>query len=331
MKNKDKLRKFPVSIRKVFIAGVIAVCIFYFFSVLRFRRWDGASRYTIAINSDPLALFSIEPRSQRAILLTFPSNTMLDVPYGYAGYPASSVYRLGQLDTKRSGGLLLSKSIENSLGIAVFGFISPKTDSWKMNIASSEELVNIKKKYFTLSGSPGLILQAGKLLNNFQTDISLVDFFSLWNSIRKLRSDQISLIRMEDSKVLIRDKLADGSSVFRIDDDILDFLTGENFHNALIRSERFSIEVTNATGYNRLATQFARILNNLGANVILKNTSGEIADTACTVNMTQENLSKSSIVIWLIKQYHCRIGEKNNSDLGKQADLQIILGKDYIK
>ena len=107
--------------------------------------WDGQRRFTVvfqeySVSPNPesyVYVFSIEPRLNRAIFLPIPGNVLLEAPYGYKTYPASSIFLLGELDNKRGGGKLLAKSIEGTLGIFVDGYyigdgikkFSPKSSS----------------------------------------------------------------------------------------------------------------------------------------------------------------------------------------------------------
>lgn len=297
--------------------------------------WDGKRRFNIALyNTDSLgssynAFFSIEPKQQSAVFLIFSPNTYLEVPFGYKSYPASSVYKLGQLDSEKGGGRLYLKATENTFGLATEAFIvvNGRGIKWP-NI--KDDIFDIKRRYFNLWGGLRLVIS---ILNNkevIDTNLSLVDKFLLWNSVRHLRPNQIKLIFLEETNTVRKQVLPDGNSVLILDAEIFDNNYKDLFFDTDIRRENYSIEVANATGSEKIAAQFARIIEHLGAHVIAKTTEKEIQKQACTIKAANLKVKKSIIIERLMMIYNCNLKKEILTD-GSQADVKIIIGEDFLK
>lgn len=269
-----------------------------------------------------LAIFSIEPLSRQATYISISENTQLSVPFGYKSYKAGSIYKLGKLDKLRGGGTLLSKSIENTFGLSVHGYLigSMKPDLNETN--KINEIGEIKSTYF---------LFTSVILRPLETDISLFDRIKIWLAVRKIRNDQIKIIDLDKSGILEDQKLPDGISVSIVDTDLFDSLTEGLFIDSLIRRENISLGIINATSEEKIARDFSRILNHLGATVILKSTSKEDQKDKCKLFIYNPNHKSSRIVTWMIKYYQCKIDENNIKPDNFQADVKIVLGKDFLK
>ncbi len=298
--------------------------------------WNGTNRVSFVLESwsgkDPsdvrLAVFSYDPKLTRALFLIIPENTMLDVPFGYETYQASSVYKLGELDKKRGGGRLLDKSIENTFGIVLDGFYVFNDNTFSKLPQSNTEVIELKKKYFSWGGLfSGLI----NLFNHQSTDtnFSFLDKLHLWNTIRQLRLDQIAVYDLDDMHLLTDTPLPDKSIVKIADKDLYDAFFDGYFYDSSVRSEKITLEVVNATDQERVASQFARLMEGIGANVIIKSTSDKVEDYNCRLYLNAEKLKHSPIVAKLMTVYKCQIASENdNSSL--HADIKVILGKGYL-
>ncbi|MBI3379237.1 LytR C-terminal domain-containing protein [Candidatus Gottesmanbacteria bacterium] len=291
-------------------------------------KWDGMRRFTVIIDGNPLFLFSLEPSTHQAILVTIPVNTILDVPYGYNTYPAGAVYELGNLDPKRGGGKLLSKSIENTFGIVVGGFFA-RGDSDKYLLPTElDKVLDLKRKYFSFRRLLPSIFSIQSGIKNVKTDLNLADIVRFWNAVRYLRSDNIKIVDLVNSHALIKEKLPDGSIVYKTDPDLLDQFFSPSFQDQVVRLQNVSVEVINATDREKVASQFSRILHNLGANVVSKSTAVQKENGNCRVVTFRHELSSSIIVDRLKKFYKCSVEESNETDV---SDIKVILGQEYLQ
>lgn len=290
--------------------------------------WDGRRRISIVVDADPILLFSVSPETRQAVVVTIPGNVMLVVPYGYKAYPANAVYKLGRLDKERGGGFLLSKAVENTMGVAIEGFFGSKNTKEFTFPDSPDKLVSLKRSYFSLPGILPAIIKFQSVAHKLETNLRTSDILRIWNAIRNLRSDEIRIINIRETHVTKGEKLPDGTVVANIDQDLLDQLLATYFQDKMVRAENITLEVVNATGQEKLASQFSRILQNLGANVVVKSTAAQEEEGNCKVNVTKHDVVSSIIVERLKKLYDCKIVE--SKELGI-SDIKVVLGEDFIK
>lgn len=324
-KKRVKFRKFSFL---TIIGIIITLVIVFSLKAISAGVWDGKSRFTVVVNSDPLFLFSIEPNTSQAVLLIIPANTILDVPYSYNTYPATSVFALGNLDSQKGGGKLLSKSIENTFGVMVDGFVAWKEDLKPSASKETEQLFKLKKNYFSVYGLPSLFLKFLNVDKRMVKNISLIDLVRLWTAIRNTRNDRITVLNLENNNVLSGEKLPDGSLVNILNKELFDQSIAINFQDRQIRLQNLSIEVVNATDKEKIAGQFGRILQNLGANVVVKSTASTDENFNCRIYVTAK-ISISDIIIQRLQKYFkCATGKKDEKGV---SDIKVVLGKEFVK
>jgi hypothetical protein len=300
------------------------------FSILKVRRWDGVHHFNVVLATSPILVFSFDPNLHQATILLVPSNTFLEVPYGYGNYPAGSIYRLGNLDIARGGGNLLGKSMENTFGIVIDAYFAPKSKKLAdLSLLDKAQIQKIKNNYFSFHGAILSFAQILAYLSETDTNLSLIDKFNLWNAIRTLRIDNISLLDPSGSMVVSDQKLPDGEVVKIIDKELFDAFIGDKFQDNLVRVENISVEIINASGEDGVAYQFGRTLKNLGANVLVKTTAERNEDYTCSVFTLRKELVQSHIVQRLKQLYQCNIS-KDLSDKNI-ADIQVVLGRGFLK
>ncbi|MBI3955371.1 LCP family protein [Candidatus Gottesmanbacteria bacterium] len=321
------------------IFWILFLLIFIFLIKLLWQKsiWNRANRVSIILESRTgknaggikLDLFSYDPKLKQAVIMVIPDNTMLDVPFGYETYQASSVYKLGELDKKRGGGRLLAKSIENTFGIVLDGFYVFDDNIYSMLPQNKNEVMEFKKKYFSLLS---LFSNLNSLLTNYHyidTNLSLLDKLYLWNALRQLRLDQITVYDLDKVKLLTDTKLPDNTMVKIVDKDLYDAFFEGVFYDSPIRTEKITVEVVNATDQERVASQFARLMEAVGSNVIIKSTADKEEDFTCKLYLNSDKLKLSSIVAKLKTVYKCKIAIDHN-DSSIHADIKVILGKGYL-
>lgn len=324
--------------RKTFLLAIVVLALgssIYWLTALKLL---GGRRLTLVvqnianydpINPLPLVVFSIEPKAQRAVYLTIPANTLLDVPYGYKIYPASVVFRLGELDKNRGGGKLLAKAIENTISVAVDRYFIGEGNMLANLPRNILDVGRVKRSYFSIGGAMFNLANVLTSNKNAKTNLSLIENILLWKSIRDLRVDQIEYLNLEEGKVVNDQILPDGNLVKTIDKDALDRILSDNFQDSIIRGENISLEVVNATKQEKVASQFSRILEHMGAHVIAKTTAKRINSTSCEISSTSSKHLSSAIVDKLTNLYDCDTSEQNKEH--SSTDISIILGEGFIQ
>lgn len=322
------MRRSKWKLFRLFLFSIILLfLIFVIVKVLNARQWDGNTRISLAIYSDPPTIFSLDPRLKRAFIISYPSNTLLEVPFGYKTYTASSIFKLGELDKERGGGKLLAKTVENTFGIYINGFVSLDYAPIAMGTINSQRISQLKSNYFSLSGSLVSIIDMIQFLSKVNTNLSLIDLYGVWAQVRAIRSDRIEFIDLESAQVLVDDLLADKTAVKRIDFDQLDLVVTNRFQDQMMRSESVTLEVSNASGRDRLASQFARILRLRGANVIIKSTDQSIQKDNCILYLSQASFRNALITQFLTHAYDCSIRDGNTDQM--KANIKIVVGEQF--
>lgn len=306
----------------------------YIFIIFLQNGWDGKSRFTlvmqnIADNNDTeaydLAVFSVEPNESRGNFLMVSSQFMLDIPYGYKMYPVYSVYKLGELDEKLSGGTLLKKSIEATFGIKTDRYLLIKNKSIFRFPDNGDKFREFKKNNFSLiSGMDFLRL----MFISSDTDLKFAEKIKFFLSVRRLKSADFEYINIENTRASKKVKIPDNSEVSTLDTEVFDQMNQTSFQDIRVRREGYTIEVQNASGKEKIAGQFSRILERMGANVIFITTAEKESAEACLLNFHSEDSRKSVIASILKKIYLCHEDEKNKS---ATSDIKVIIGRNFLK
>ena len=234
---------------------------------------------------------------------------------------------MGELDSERSGGILLKKSVETTLGIKTDRYLMlDKANSEKLP-GSREELLSFKQRNFSLFNGFSTLMKF--LMGRYETDMSTIEKIRFFQAMRTLRIDQLEFIDLSHTQAAVAEQLPDKSKIYTVDTGIFDFLFGTDFLNIGVRNEGVTLEVENATGVDKIATQFSRNLENLGANVILKTTAEAIESKACNLVFKTSESKNSLIGSILRKDYLC--GEAKTYDSQAQADIKVIIGEGFLK
>lgn len=325
------------------VKAIIAIIVLFIllgtiFSFIKSSRWDGQRRFTIIVASQieadkvensPLVLFSIEPRTNRALLLTIVPETILEVPFGYGEYKAASVFHLGELDKTGNGGYLLKKTIEETLSIAADGYVISNNLSYLSKIHTYEDVRGIKSKYFTYSSLLFKLPQIFTNYNRVKSDIAFYDQLKLVLAIASLRTDQIEFLPLTGERLVKSQILADGTEVKAINYEIVDSFLADRFQDKLIREEEVTIEVVNSTGATGEANNFTRILTHLGADVIFKSSQDRQLSSSCIILLADRSFSSSEIVKRMKLIYNCELSGTQEEVI--HSDIKIILGRDFIR
>jgi hypothetical protein len=300
------------------------------------NNWDGKERFTFILhntNVSPdsdrsLVVISLEPSRSKAVYLKIQPEVMLNMPYGYQKYILESVYKLGQLDGKRNSADILVKSIEGTLGIKIDGYMISDNSGIRFP-SSKDEWQKFKREYLSLSGIPGLVSLFKGPSRLLETNISFLELFRIHKALRVLRIDQFEFIPLSEENALIRKILPDGSTVFEVDSDIFDSLTSGIFEDFKIREENVTLEVQNATGQEKVAYLYSRILKSMGSNVILTSTAKDVLNEKCIIYVNSVSQTKANITKKLMNQFGCL--QKNKDFDDSQTDITVIFGELMVK
>jgi len=218
------------------------------------ESWDGRSPLNLMylVVSD---VAELAPTTRGVGLLTFNptqgSFSAISIP---AAYPSlHNLYALGRLSEDRDGLKRVRDEISDLMGVAINGYV----------LVGEEGLQEISrlfphdgdvKDYITLTNLRYLptVWEIGR--QNLLTDLGIGDILRIFWYILSLRTDHTNLLSLSPS--ILSDPIV-------LDHKITPFLKDEN-----LVGEHLKIQVLNGSGIPGVAAQAARIIRNLGGDVI---------------------------------------------------------------
>ena len=314
------------------IAFNISLVIFLSFK----NGWDGVNRFTIVLqNIDKrnkatdygLAVISVEPKMHQGVYLYLKPNFLMEAPYGYKTYPLYSIYKLGELDTLRGGGKLLKKAVESTIGIKTDRYLLFKNKEAMKLPDTREKLSEFKRDNFRLI--TGLPFIKTMITAGIVTDMSFWERLRFFWAVRNLRLDQMMYLDPTESAAGRKEELPDRTQIYTLDWELYDNFILNDFQDIRIREENFTIEVQNASGGEKIARQFARILNHMGAHVVFTTTAIETNKNYCQIKFYNAKARQSIIAQILKKDYNCR--EDNQNINQSAADIKVVIGEGFLK
>lgn len=267
--------------------------------------WNGEFNINLLIRTNSVSLFSYNPKDRKVIIVNIPDETYLEVPSGFGKWQLRAIYDLG-------GDQLLKKTLVEFFAIPIDGFLdfggSFKTKS------ASELLDSLKKNPFT-----GLTL-----LSNVQTDLTLWELMRLQAGISSVRFDKIRELNLSKLNVLDKDNLLDGTEVYIFDPVKLDSVLSDLVDPA-ISLEHKTIAVLNATDRPQLAQKAARLITNLGGNVIITSNAQKTLPKSRLIGEQSKTLQRLQQIFDLDD----KISTKDEGLESFRAQINLLLGEDY--
>lgn len=271
--------------------------------------WDDNYNINLVVKGRFVSVVSLNPSGKTVTIVSLPDETYLEVPHQFGRWKLSSIYDLGQ-STKFGGGNLLTRAISTFLGIPVDGFLLMTGSFERKEIL---ELVEIMR------GNP---LGSLSMLSHLQTDLTLWELVRLKWHISAVRFDKVKTLNLLQLEVLDKEKLADGTQVFTFDPIKLDSVLTE-FIDPKVSSEHLSVAVFNATNHPGLAQKAARVVTNLGGNVIIISNSDKVYDKTQVFGQPSTTLTRLTQIFGSDK-----ISPKELGIASSRAHINILVGED---
>lgn len=275
-------------------------------------RWNRDFNISLVIRSKSISFISFNPKEEKITLIDIPPSTYMEVPGGFGMWQIRSIYDLGETQKDIGGGRLLKESLTQFLALPVDGFLL-FLDQFSQK-EPIEVISMLRESPFTLIG----------ILPNLKTDLTLFELIRLKMGLSSVRFDKISEIDLANSNSLGKERLADGTDVFIVDPIKLDPLLSD-LVDPIIQSEHKTIAIFNATDHPNLAQKAARLISNIGGDVIIiSNSEKRLAKT--------QILGEQSKTKERLKQIFIENGkiEPNLEGLASsRAQIDLFLGEDY--
>lgn len=272
--------------------------------------WNGDFNLNVLIRAKGVSLFSYNPNNQKITLVDIPPNTYLEVAHGFGKWGINSIYQLGE-SQNIGGGNLLKSSLANFFGLPIDGFIYFSA-KYSQKEASSI-IAEIRKNPFSAIG----------ILPEFKTDLTPFELIRLKLGLSSVRFDKIKEINLEEMDLMLEEKLADGTEILTADEIKLDSALSE-LKDWTVSSEHKTIAVFNSTDRPLLAQKAARLITNIGGDVIIvangKNKFGE-------TKISGEE-SKTLHRLKQIFEASDTISPSDEDLVSSRAQINIFLGED---
>ncbi len=279
--------------------------------------WNGKSSLNLAIKGSTISILNFDPVNNQVTILNVPNDTYFDLPKGFGSWPVASIYELGQEEKKPVGAELLKQSLAKLLGLPVDGYII--INDPKLAAEPLDQTITSWKNPLNMVG----------FFRNISTDLTPIEASQMLSSISKVRSDKITYLDIGQSNITVSKLLADDSRVLGVNTVALDVFIRDKMSDPDILQEAAPVAIFNATDHPGLAADAARVITNLGGNVIF------------TANITT-HLQESLMVYKNPSQTENRLGQifsprcldqscqVNDSRIQSQrADINIVLGEDF--
>ncbi len=266
--------------------------------------WNKEFNINLLVRTDSISLLSYNPKEEKVIIVNIPDETFLEVPYGFGQWQLRAVYGLG-------GDQLLKDTLTQFLAVPVDGFL---------DLNGSESLKSTVQLVETLRKNP---VSGFSLLSDLKTDLTVWELLQLKLSIMKVRFDKVKELDFNKLSLLNQENLPDGTPVLTADpvklDSVLSVLA-----DPAIAAEHKTIAVFNATERPQFANQWARLITNLGGNVII------LANTPQTLKNTRV-VGEKSLTLQRLRQVFGIDGKINppDNDVSSRAQINVMLGEDY--
>lgn len=275
--------------------------------------WNGDFNFNIIILAKGVSLLSYNPQNQKVTIIDIPNITYLEVAYGFGKWQLSSIYDLGESQST-GGGKLLKDTLENLFGLPIDGFL--KT-SGKYSQKDSEFIVSeIRKNPFSIIS----------ILPYLKTDLTPFELIRLKMGLSSVRFDKIKQINLEGSDSLQKERLADGTFVYIPDTVRLDSILSD-MKDSSLQSENKTIAIFNSTNHPGLAQKAARLITNIGGNVIITQNGQNKLKTSLAGGEKSKTLER----IKQIFEAGDIIDHSNEDLVSSRAEINLFLGEDFFE
>lgn len=282
-------------------------------SVKRTYVWNADYNINIVMRGKGISLLSYDPKNEKATIVDIPLTAYLEAASGFGQWQLSSIYGLGETQKNIGGYNLLKNTLGNLLGLPIDGYLD-FTGSYSqidnINLVSSFR----KNLFSTVTFLPFI-----------KTDLTPFELIRLKLGLSSVRFDKIKQIDLVLNNSFVPDKLLDGTDILTPDPIKIDAAISD-LTDPIIQSERLTIAIFNSTDHPQLAQKAARLITNIGGDVIITANSDNKVSKSYAVGKESKTLSR-------LKQIFEPSGDiihRSNEDLvSSRAQINIFLGDDY--
>lgn len=275
--------------------------------------WNADFNLNILVRSFGISLVSFSSEQQKVTIIDIPDSTFPEVAHGFGKWQISSVYELGR-SQGLWGGDLLKDTITYFFGLPIEGFLDFSADYSRQSPA--QLIDSIRKNPLALYSS----------LPYLKTDLTPFELMRLQMGLSKVRFDKIKHANLEKLIVLDKDKLPDGTLVYTVDPLRLDGVLSDMV-DPILAKEKKTIAIFNCTDHQQLAQKAARLITNIGGNVIIVSNGQKKFKTSKIVGEKSKTLERLAQIF----DGDGKIDPKDDDLISSRAQINLFLGEDYFK
>ncbi len=279
--------------------------------------WDGKERITLAVHftssetqQGKVLVITHLPEDQILTVVSFPDEMTIKTIGGFGTWRVGSIFPLGELED--NGGVLLQGSLADYLGAEIEGWLY-----------TTDDIPQDKKTFQVFFDR----LLTNVFTRKIRTNLPLVDVIQLWRSLHLVPSNLVAMYDLESQGILQQVFQPDGSTLFISDAELMDNFSKDFFSEPRIVEEGMSMVILNSTDHLGLGVQAARLVHNVGGDVIaVRDFSDQLEKTRMVVS--NDTAMNTLTVKKLLNLFDIEIAEVGDT-AEYRADVVLILGEDY--
>lgn len=272
--------------------------------------WSGDFNINVIVRAKQISLVSFSPQDQKITIIDIPNETYLPAAKGFGSWMISSIYDLGESQVV-GGANLLKETLANQFGLPIDGFLN-----FQGQYGQTQTRILVEE----MRENPFSLIT---MLPDLKTDLTPVELIRLKIGLSKVRFDKVDRIDLGDSGIALKEKLPDGTDILSVDTVKLDVLLSE-IVDPVIRSEHKTIAIFNSTNHPLLAQKAARLISNIGGDVII------ISNGEKSYQKTVISGEKSKTHTRLKQIFGSDGTIDQTSDLASsRAQINLFLGEDF--
>lgn len=285
--------------------------------------WDSQTSINVLFKSSQISIVSFDPKEKRVVILKIPNDAYMDLPKGFGSWRVGSIFDLGQGEDPPIGSKLLKESISRLLGLPVDGVLIVKEGK---DLGSFDEILETWAK--SPSAPYSFLLKIG-FASKIESDLTPLELLSLFKDISGVRVDKVISLDLERSNITKSKLLADSSRVLGIDIVNLDLFIRENMAPSEVVKEQKTVALFNATPHSGLAGEAARVVTNLGGDVIIIRSFSRNLPRSVVVSKEESSTTKrlSQFFAPDCLREECLLEDELIKS--GRADINIVLGEDF--
>lgn len=277
----------------------------------RSYSWNGKFNINLLFRSKGVALVSYNPTDQKIIVVNIPDETYLETAGGFGKWQVRSIFGLG-------GDKLLKDSMVNFLGQPIDGFLDFSSVFQDKDALEVVELIR--------SNPTGIV----NILPDLKTDLTLFEVLRLNFALRSVRFDKLTQIDLLALGALTHESLLDGTEVLTADPNKLDVDLAD-LADPKIKQEHKTIALFNATQKALFAQKWARLITNIGGDVIITSNAQSNFDKTIVVGEKSDTLERlAQIFNSYCKDANCDKIQNDEDLSSSRAQINIKLAPDLI-